>query len=63
MVLYNVACAYSVAGLVDEALQALDQAATRGMRHRSWVENDSEFDNIREDPRFAEILARMDEPA
>ncbi|NIQ94203.1 MAG: hypothetical protein GWN87_08335, partial [Desulfuromonadales bacterium] len=49
-------------GLVDEALQALDRAVIQGMRHRSWVENDSEFDNIREDPRFTEILDRMDEP-
>ncbi|HLG05143.1 MAG TPA: protein kinase [Gemmatimonadales bacterium] len=58
-VLYNVACVYSLAGLADEALKCLDKAIQNGFGHREWIENDSDLDNIRGDPRFEALRRRL----
>jgi adenylate cyclase len=58
-VLYNVACAYSQLGLIDQALDCLDQATLLGSGHRPWVEKDPDLDPIRNHPRFAAILTRI----
>ncbi len=54
--LYNVACAYARAGERERALDALERAATHGRGFRKWIENDSDLDSLRGDPRFQEIL-------
>jgi TolB-like protein/Flp pilus assembly protein TadD len=57
--LYNVACVYSLAGLKDDALGCLDTAIQNGFGHREWVENDSDLDPLRGDPRFQALLKRL----
>jgi tetratricopeptide (TPR) repeat protein len=57
--LYNVACVFSLAGLKDEALGCLDTAIQNGFGHREWVENDSDLDPLRVDPRFQALLKRL----
>jgi adenylate cyclase len=59
MVLYNVACIYSVAGKTEEALDCLEKAAETGLSQREWYEHDSDLDPIRSHPRFAAILAKL----
>jgi serine/threonine protein kinase/Tfp pilus assembly protein PilF len=59
MLLYNVACTYSMVGHADEALSCLEQAIDRGFGHREWIETDSDFDSIRELPRFKAIQKAM----
>jgi len=59
MVLYNVACAYAVAGRVDEALGYLERTVDAGYSHRSWLETDSEFDALHGHPGYRKILDRM----
>jgi TolB-like protein/Flp pilus assembly protein TadD len=59
MLLYNVACSYSMIGKVDEALTCLEQAIDRGFGHRDWIDHDSDFDSIRELPRFKAIQRAM----
>ena len=59
-VLYNIACAYARAGYDDTALDLLErrmQAA--GTIYREWVEHDTDFDRIRNHPRFIALLEKM----
>jgi serine/threonine protein kinase/tetratricopeptide (TPR) repeat protein len=55
MVLYNVACVYALGSMVDEALECLDKAIQNGFGHREWLDNDSDLDALRGDPRFAAL--------
>jgi adenylate cyclase len=59
MLLYNVACTYSMLGKADDALSCLERAIDRGFGHREWIDHDSDFDSIRELPRFKAIQRAM----
>ena len=59
MLLYNVACTYSMIGKVDEALSCLERSIDRGFGHRDWIDHDSDFDSIRDLPRFKAIQRAM----
>jgi adenylate cyclase len=56
---YNVACAYSVLGDRDEAIQMLDLAVKHGLGNLEWIEKDPDFDALRGDPRFEAIIDRL----
>ncbi|HEU5171015.1 MAG TPA: protein kinase [Gemmatimonadales bacterium] len=58
-ILYNVACVYALGGDADRALDCLEQTARLGMRNRAWIENDSDLDSLRGQPRFQALLARV----
>ncbi|MGH7594167.1 MAG: protein kinase domain-containing protein [Gemmatimonadales bacterium] len=58
-VLYNVACVYSLAGERGDALRCLEQAVQNGFGHREWLENDSDLDQLRADPRFEALKKRL----
>jgi tetratricopeptide (TPR) repeat protein len=51
-VLYNLACFEALADHPDEALAHLAEAVEADPRTREWAQTDSDFDAIREDPRF-----------
>jgi beta-lactamase regulating signal transducer with metallopeptidase domain/tetratricopeptide (TPR) repeat protein len=53
--LYNLACAYSLAGQSGAALDALEEAVLAGFDSDERFENDSDLDGIRDTKRFAEI--------
>jgi TolB-like protein/Flp pilus assembly protein TadD len=57
---YNAACFYSLAGNVDEALDCLENCLVKvGSISREWLEHDSDMDNIRNHPRFTEIISNF----
>ena len=58
-VLYNVGCVYALAGSTDEALDHLDKAIQNGFGQREWVENDSDWDAVRNEPRFQTLLRKL----
>jgi tetratricopeptide (TPR) repeat protein len=55
-VLYNLACAESMSGRTAEALEHLRQSAAGGERFRELARTDTDFDPIRDEPGFAEIV-------
>ena len=57
--LYNIACAYSLLGMSDEALSSLETAVDKGFGHKEWIEHDSDLDSIRQTPRFQAIAQAM----
>ena len=59
MLLYNVACTYSLLHMTDEALDCLESAVDKGYGHKEWMEHDTDFDSIKDTPRFKTILATM----
>ncbi len=60
MVLYNVACIYSLAGRAAEALDCLEKSVDAGLTQRGWFEHDSNLDFVRDDPRFQALLKRLE---
>jgi tetratricopeptide (TPR) repeat protein len=58
-VLYNVACCYSLLGMKGDALDCLEKAVQNGFGHREWIENDSDLDTIRGEPRFEALKKRL----
>jgi serine/threonine protein kinase/tetratricopeptide (TPR) repeat protein len=59
MVLYNVACIYSMAGRVSEALDCLEKAAVTGLSQREWYEHDSNLAPLRDHPRYRALLEKL----
>ncbi len=55
---YNIACGHSMQNRVDDALAALEEALDLGFRGRD-LEDDSDLDNLRQDPRFRSLRLRM----
>ena len=53
---YNVACCESLAGRLDDAFGHLAHAVALDEGTRAWARQDSDFDALREDPRFAELV-------
>ena len=57
---YNVACAWSLLGEVDRALDVLEQWSKRGgVLAKNWLEQDPDLASIRSNPRYAGLLATM----
>jgi tetratricopeptide (TPR) repeat protein len=56
-VLYNLACAESMAGRKEEALGHLREAVELDGDFRELAERDNDFDAVRDDPAFASAVA------
>jgi adenylate cyclase len=57
--LINAACVYARAGLKEEALNCLERSFGRGWGKRDWVNNDPDYDSLRDDPRFQALVAKL----
>ena len=55
-VLYGLAALSCLTGHVEEALKTLDEAIRANPALRFQARNDSDFQNLAEDPRFTELL-------
>ena len=54
---YNGACFYSLAGDIEGSLDCLENCLIKvGNISREWLEHDSDMDNIRNHPRYEEII-------
>jgi tetratricopeptide (TPR) repeat protein len=55
---YNLACCLSLGKRVDEALKALETSLQCGYNEWKWLEIDGDLNNVRSDPRFAELVKK-----
>ena len=55
---YNLACCESLAGDKAEAMEHLTAAIERADRFRSYAAGDSDFDAIRDEPGFKELVGQ-----
>jgi tetratricopeptide (TPR) repeat protein len=56
--LYNLACCESLAGRTADAVDHLGRAIDRSERSRAYAKDDSDFDPIRDEPAFKELIGR-----
>ncbi|MEM7067110.1 MAG: tetratricopeptide repeat protein, partial [Cyanobacteria bacterium P01_B01_bin.77] len=55
--LYNKACAYALWNKPDQALKSLQQAITLAPeQNREMAQTDTDFDSLRNDPRFSDLI-------
>jgi hypothetical protein len=57
VVLYNVACIYSLAHEIEMGIETLKKSLEAGFVNREWLEMDPDLDPLRSSPSFAEIMA------
>jgi len=58
-VIYNIACIYSLAGRIEQALDCIEIAIDSGYASLGWIENDSDLDPIRNQSRFQEAIKNL----
>jgi mannose-6-phosphate isomerase-like protein (cupin superfamily) len=56
--IYNVACAEALAGRKEDAIEHLRQAIALSERFREYAKGDSDFDSIRDEPSFQELVGQ-----
>src|SRR4051794_37690546 len=56
--LYNLACCESLAGRTGDAVEHLGRAIDRSEESRSYAKDDPDFDPIRDEPAFRELIER-----
>lgn len=61
-VAYWLASAYAMEGERDEALKWLRRAIQLGNENRPWFERDTNWDSLRTDPEYQEIIASIKTP-
>jgi TolB-like protein/Flp pilus assembly protein TadD len=54
--LYGIACLYAMTNKVEESIYYLKKAVEAGYAHRQYLENDSDFDSIRQHPGYEALL-------
>jgi adenylate cyclase len=57
--LYQLACIYALAGESERAITCLEDWEKEGALPREWLENDSDLDSLRDQPRFQALMARL----
>jgi len=54
--LYNLSCLFSLWGKTDDALTYLEKALEKEKKYREDAKTDTDFNNIRKDPRFKKLI-------
>ncbi len=57
---YNLACALSLAGRKDEAVESLKKAVGLGYRDAEWIKRDRDLDPIREEAGYKDLLLQLE---
>jgi adenylate cyclase len=57
--LFNGACLRARLGQKERALDLLEHVFARGWGKRDWIEHDSDYDTLRDEPRFKALMERL----
>ena len=57
--LIQAACLHSRMGVKEEALRLLERVFSHGWGKRDWIEDDPDYDILRDDPRFQTLVSRL----
>lgn len=57
---YSIACLYSLLGEKENALKWLEKALNLGYRDLKQAQTDTDFESIRSDPKYRELVALVD---
>ena len=61
---YNAACTYAQLGEVEQALDMLEiWSGSVGVELGLWFKHDADLDPIRDNPRYAELVERIEASA
>jgi len=58
LMLYNAACCYARMAENQLAVDALKNSMAAGLENYEWIKRDPDFDSIREDPGYVELMNR-----
>jgi tetratricopeptide (TPR) repeat protein len=58
-VLYNLACSYSLARKLEDAVASLNRALATGFNDFKWLLRDPDLMNLRKDPLFKKVLLKI----
>jgi len=58
---YWLASAYAMEGMDDEAFEWLERAISLGNENKPWFETNPIWERLRDDPRFKELMQRIDQ--
>jgi tetratricopeptide (TPR) repeat protein len=56
LMLYNAACCYARIGETKAALTSLKESVMAGLQDYDWIRTDPDFDSIREEPEYIELM-------
>ena len=58
-ILYNSGCALAILGEHQDALNALEKAIKAGLAGGDWMQQDPDWESVRDQPRFKELVSRL----
>ena len=58
-VIINAACLQARSGEKEKAMDLLERVFNKGWGKKDWVENDPDYDSLRNEPRFIAMMARL----
>ena len=59
VVLYNLACSYSLLGQIDKSFRSIKLAINYGYSNLNHIQKDKDLDNLRNDSRFQRYYSRI----
>ena len=60
-VMFNAICMFAKDGNKEKALSLLDNAIDKGYGSKAWIEQDKDYDSLRDEPRFKALINKLNE--
>ena len=60
-VIFNGACLFALDGNKEKAISLLEVAVDKAWGNKEWIEQDSDYDSLRDEPQFKKLMKKLDE--